>query len=519
MQLRRFAAVILAVAVILMMAVPTYAYNDPTVGTYNYNQYGYYQTGYYPYDYNQYGYNQTQYYNQYGYNQNYYGSYGYNQNGFINGVNCTGNRVSYGQITYQYSSWFVPYAQQYGISMHVDPHSKIVRSDVFSSGGKAINRAYERAGRRFSTSFGVPFVDFTWDINLYQIAGGLYQTGIMSGYREDNTVRFANFIKREELAKVLVEEANVDGIYNGYTSINSQFSDIDGRWSKQYIEICNALGLMVGRDAYHFCPSDFVTYEEYVAIMLRMAERANTANGHYYNNYSFNVEDIEYAISDSMDIDFNGTSSLNNGYTYGYTTYVSSITLNPTDLQLQIGGNRYITATVMPSNATNKGLTWMSYNTNVATVDQNGQITAVGVGSTTVTATANDGSGIVASVNVTVTSGQTPVSVTVTDTSAPKVQITGADNVSVGQFVTLKVKVTDDNLSSFNIVEGDLLGLTGGASINSITKVSNDTYEIRLMGVEVSSLALCIRAGVAQDTAGNLSPESNEVVIFVNSGE
>ena len=39
------------------------------------------------------------------------------------------------------------------------------------------------------------------------------------------------------------------------------------------------------------------------------------------------------------------------------------------------------------------------------------------------------------------------------------------------------------------------------------------------MGVEVSSLALCIDAGVAVDVAGNVSAESNEVVIFINSGE
>ena len=39
------------------------------------------------------------------------------------------------------------------------------------------------------------------------------------------------------------------------------------------------------------------------------------------------------------------------------------------------------------------------------------------------------------------------------------------------------------------------------------------------MGVEVSSLALCIDAGVATDVNGNSSAQSNEVIIFVNSGE
>lgn len=199
------------------------------------------------------------------------------------------------------------------------------------------------------------------------------------------------------------------------------------------------------------------------------------------------------------------------------TVYVSNIKVNPTAVELEIGESQTITATVTPSNATNKGLIWESQNTAVATVNQNGKITAVGVGNTTITVTAKDGSGIVATIDVTVTAEE--VVVTPDDTTAPVVELTGADNVSIGQKVTLTVKVNEDNLESFEITEKDLLGLTGGASISKINKVSADTYEITLMGVEVSSLGLCIDAGVAVDAAGNVSAESNEVIIFVNSGE
>lgn len=199
------------------------------------------------------------------------------------------------------------------------------------------------------------------------------------------------------------------------------------------------------------------------------------------------------------------------------TVYVSNIKVNPAAVELEIGESQTITATVTPSNATNKGLVWESQNTVVATVSQNGKITAVGVGNTTITVTAKDGSGIVATIDVTVTAEDT-VQVP-NDTTAPVVELTGADNVSIGQKVTLTVKVNEENLESFEITEKDLLGLTGGASISKINKVSADTYEITLMGVEVSSLGLCIDAGVAVDAAGNVSAESNEVIIFVNSGE
>lgn len=199
------------------------------------------------------------------------------------------------------------------------------------------------------------------------------------------------------------------------------------------------------------------------------------------------------------------------------TVYVSNIKVNPTEVELKVGESQTITATVTPSNATNKGIVWESHNTVVATVNQNGKITAVGVGNTTVTATAKDGSGVLATIDVTVTAED--IVVVPDDTTAPVVELTGADNVSIGQKVTLTVKVNEENLENFEITEKDLLGLTGGASINKIKKVSDDTYEITLMGVEVSSLGLCIDAGVAVDAAGNVSAESNEVIIFVNSGE
>ncbi len=199
------------------------------------------------------------------------------------------------------------------------------------------------------------------------------------------------------------------------------------------------------------------------------------------------------------------------------TVYVSSIKVNPTAVELEIGESQSITATVTPSNASNKDIIWESHNTAVATVNQNGNITAVGVGNTTVTVSAEDGSGVVATIDVTVTAED--IIEVPEDTTAPVVEITGADNVAVGQKVTLTVKVDEDNLENFEITESDLLGLTGGASINKISKVSDDTYEITLMGVEVSSLALCIDAGVATDVAGNVSAESNEVIIFINSGE
>ena len=81
---------------------------------------------------------------------------------------------------------------------------------------------------------------------------------------------------------------------------------------------------------------------------------------------------------------------------------VSSVSLNPSSLSLtKKGQTAQLSASVSPSNATNKSINWSSSNNNVATVS-NGVVTAVGNGSATITATAADGSGKRASCSVTV---------------------------------------------------------------------------------------------------------------------
>lgn len=68
----------------------------------------------------------------------------------------------------------------------------------------------------------------------------------------------------------------------------------------------------------------------------------------------------------------------------------TGITLSKTSVTLNKGGNTVLTATVAPGNATNKNVTWRSYNTSKATVS-NGKITAVGLGKTTIVASTSNG--------------------------------------------------------------------------------------------------------------------------------
>ena len=82
---------------------------------------------------------------------------------------------------------------------------------------------------------------------------------------------------------------------------------------------------------------------------------------------------------------------------------ITSISLNKTRLDLEKGKTESLTATINPSNATNKVLEWTSNNKAIATVDNNGKVTAVSAGTTVITAKAKDGSGKISSCTVTVT--------------------------------------------------------------------------------------------------------------------
>lgn len=71
---------------------------------------------------------------------------------------------------------------------------------------------------------------------------------------------------------------------------------------------------------------------------------------------------------------------------------VTGVTLNKESLSLKTGEIETLIATVSPDNATNKALSWKSDDATIATVDNNGKVTAVKKGTTTITVTTEDGS-------------------------------------------------------------------------------------------------------------------------------
>lgn len=70
---------------------------------------------------------------------------------------------------------------------------------------------------------------------------------------------------------------------------------------------------------------------------------------------------------------------------------VTSVSLNKSTLDIKVGETATLTATINPTNATNKNVTWESDNTQIATVDTAGKVTAIKEGTAKITVKTKDG--------------------------------------------------------------------------------------------------------------------------------
>ena len=77
--------------------------------------------------------------------------------------------------------------------------------------------------------------------------------------------------------------------------------------------------------------------------------------------------------------------------TTAYATLVNEVSLDKTELALTVGDTQTLTATITPNDANNKNVSWSSDKPSVATVDKNGNVTAVAVGTANITVKTVDG--------------------------------------------------------------------------------------------------------------------------------
>ena len=171
---------------------------------------------------------------------------------------------------------------------------------------------------------------------------------------------------------------------------------------------------------------------------------------------------------------------------------VSSVTISRPSAELVIGETVQITATVIPSDATDKNILWSSANPSVATVSNGGLVTAVAEGSTEITASAG---GKKASCKVTVSKKVVEVS----SVELNKTELSLAKGASETLIATVnpadatnKTIIWDSRDASVASVDGDgkVTALAGGTTVITAMasgKVASCTVTV---SVPVESLSL-----------------------------
>ena len=150
---------------------------------------------------------------------------------------------------------------------------------------------------------------------------------------------------------------------------------------------------------------------------------------------------------------------------------VSGVYLSMSELTLEVGSSFTLTATVQPSDADNKNVSWSSDNSGIATVNQSGVVTAVKPGTATITVTTADG-GKTSTAKVTVTKAPTGIKL---DKTTLKITMgkkeTLKATISPSDASEINVNWASDNTSATVDSKGEITAVKPGKAIITVTTV------------------------------------------------
>ena len=159
---------------------------------------------------------------------------------------------------------------------------------------------------------------------------------------------------------------------------------------------------------------------------------------------------------------------------------VTGITLDKTTLTLEVGKSLALNATIKPDDATNKSVTWSSTKTSVATVDNNGKVTAVAAGNATITCTANDDSGVTATCTVTVKAVPESITLQTTATVRTGQMITLTPTITPADAMTTLTWSSDDESIATVSSEGVVTGVKKGQTFINVETDNGKTAYCKL---------------------------------------
>ena len=199
---------------------------------------------------------------------------------------------------------------------------------------------------------------------------------------------------------------------------------------------------------------------------------------------------------------------------------VTGVKLDKTEHTLAVGGTVTLVATVTPEGATNKKVSWKSDKTDIATVDENGKVTAVKAGVAKITVTTEDGK---KTATCTITVKEDKVAVTGVTLNKTELSMTVGGSFQLVATISPKdatnQKVTWKSSDS-NVADVDQEGLVaavkaGKATITVTTEDGKKTAtcaitvkedKVAVTGVKLNSTSLSLTEGDSYQLKATVSP-------------
>ena len=180
----------------------------------------------------------------------------------------------------------------------------------------------------------------------------------------------------------------------------------------------------------------------------------------------------------------------------------SEVILSKTSATIDIGKDITLTATIKPSNAENKTITWISSNTKVATVS-NGKVVGISKGTATITAKTSNGKTATCKITVTGNDNNTNDS----SNSKPKIDVTSIDldlkniEVNIGEKKTITAIIKPLNATNKNV--------TWTSSDNTIASVVNGN----ITGIKEGTVTITAKTSNGKTAICNVVVKTKEVSI------
>ena len=255
-----------------------------------------------------------------------------------------------------------------------------------------------------------------------------------------------------------------------------------------------------------------------IVLNYDVKEEVKDPNGKMVHSYSYGNSDNNWiGFTASETGIYKGYAYMTGDYTHTMTASavckektvsVTRLTLSDVSLNLAEGDEKTLMATVFPSNATNKNVTWESDNMNVATV-KNGVVKAVSAGTAKITVTAVDGS-VSATCNVTVSKK----TVGVIGVSLNKTSIT----LTEGEKQTLAATVSPLDATDKSVQWTSSNTRVATVSNGTVTAVGEGTATITVTTINGSKMASC-KVTVLQNTVQVSSISLNKTSLTLSNGE